>query len=429
MIHQPATFLVAATGCRSNRCDAEKLQVALASLGLSERRNRPDVAILFGCVVTAAAEAKSRRLASRLAGMAQHAYAAGCTGCLWSEVSAALPRRALLIAERAVAGILPHLGFAPVGFAPAGFASAGLATAVRRTRYHLKIQEGCPGGCSFCIVPRLRPGSQSLPLEAVLAEASQALEAGHPEIVLTGVHLGLYGKDLRPAESLSGLVRRLLPLFEAGRNRLRLSSIEPLEIDDALLRLASENPSTFAPYFHLPMQSADTGVLERMGRNYSPGQFMEVVSAVRRAVPSAGIGIDVMVGFPGEDERAFSRTLDMIKAVAPVRTHVFAYSPRPGTPAVAFPEQVSEREKRRRASEVALAARLAARQYADTLTGGQVEVVWEKNGGYNGQFLRCNTIRQNRLGGRMAPASVKGWRDDPVHATVTLLVEPLDEGG
>lgn len=419
----PETFHVSASGCRSNRYDAARLRSFLNNLGLSEDPRRPDVSFFFGCVVTSTAEAKSRKSLRRLQKQGGRVFAAGCAGRFWNERDGNIPG-IILIPERTPHEVLRSVGLfiqiPPSISSPSG----SQLVSCSRIRYHLKIQEGCPGGCSYCIVSRLRPGSSSRPVEEVVNETAAALDAGFPEIVLTGVNTGLYGRDLPEPTSLPGLVERLLPLFAPGTNRLRISSLEPLEIDGYLLRLVAEHSKVLAPYIHLPLQSGDDEVLDRMERPYSAALFMEVVSRIRQTLPYAGIGLDVMTGFPGESENAFRKTLAVIHKVLPVRTHVFPFSPRPGTPAAEFGPSVPEAEKKKRATRAADAAREAARQFAAGLAGRFVEVVWEKNGGYSGEFLWCVAPSPPIPGGSLTRAKVCSALDAPEHPTVHLNVQP-----
>ena len=199
------------------------------------------------------------------------------------------------------------------------------------TRAWLKIQEGCSHHCSYCIVPQVRgPRRSWAPAEVVAA--LQELAGPHQEVVLTGIDLGQYGQDLRPATSLAGLVRRLkqaeLPF------RVRLSSLEPQEVTGELLaELASWR--AFCPHFHLPLQSGAAPVLAAMNRPYRPGDFQDLVADLPGAFPDAALGLDVLVGFPGETAADFAATRTLLAALPLTYLHVFPFSPRPGTPAPA----------------------------------------------------------------------------------------------
>lgn len=210
-----------------------------------------------------------------------------------------------------------------------------------RTRPFLKIQDGCDAFCTYCIVPYARGPHRSMPLEHVLAHVQKIHEAGYREVVLTGIHLGRYGSDLRPSTTLCGLVERLHR--QEMIDRIRLSSIEPLEITDDLLdlvQIAHKRPGHICRHLHIPMQSGDNDILKTMRRPYSRHDFRELVQKIHTKVPDAAIGADVMLGFPAETEAAFQNTFDLIDEMPLTYLHVFPFSPRKGTPADTYPDQI-----------------------------------------------------------------------------------------
>jgi threonylcarbamoyladenosine tRNA methylthiotransferase MtaB len=225
-----------------------------------------------------------------------------------------------------------------------------------RTRAFVKVGDGCAGGCTYCVVPRLRGRPQSRAPQAVCAEAARFAASGRREIVLTAIHLGTYGRDLDPRVPLSELVRRVGAL--PGVARVRLSSVEATEVDEGLLSLADFPP--FAPHFHLPLQSGDDEVLRRMGRKYTAAEFLDRVARVRSRFPAVGLTTDVIVGFPGEADEAFGNTLRVVGEAGFTRLHAFPWSPREGAPAASFPGRVArDVQKRRVAALIALGAELA----------------------------------------------------------------------
>ncbi len=212
-------------------------------------------------------------------------------------------------------------------------------------RAFLRVQDGCDAFCSYCIVPLARGPARSLSLEEVLEQACLLKEAGFAEIVLTGVHLGLWGKDLSPPRELLELLQALEAIKPP---RLRLSSLHPSEISPGLLDWA-EKSGLLCPHFHLSLQSGDDNVLKQMGRPYQAALFEEVVSKIKRRFPEAAIGADVIVGFPGESEEAFKRTYELLRRLPVSYLHVFPFSPRPGTKAAQWaqlpPHQIARRAK------------------------------------------------------------------------------------
>jgi len=214
------------------------------------------------------------------------------------------------------------------------------------TRAFLKIQDGCNAWCSYCIVPSARGRSRSLTGERVMASLNRLGRAGYREVVLTGIHLGAYGQDLSPASSLFDLLQKVEE--ESPVERLRLSSIEPTEISDNLISLLRQS-TLLCPHLHIPLQSGDDAILSAMRRHYSASYFKALLVDLVGTIPDLAIGIDVIAGFPGEDDAAFEHTVSLIEALPVAYLHVFPFSARPGTPAADMPDQVPPNEKKNRA--------------------------------------------------------------------------------
>ncbi|MCI5165379.1 MAG: tRNA (N(6)-L-threonylcarbamoyladenosine(37)-C(2))-methylthiotransferase MtaB, partial [Candidatus Electrothrix sp. GM3_4] len=206
-----------------------------------------------------------------------------------------------------------------------------------RTRAYLRIQDGCNNFCSYCIVPYSRGRCRSLPLADVLTQVEVFIEEGYQELVVTGINVGKYGLDLSEGESIYSLLETLCRRFPALR--IRLSSVEPTEVNERLLDLMT-GFANFMPHLHIPLQSGDDGVLARMKRKYTTETFADVVERVRVALPHAAIGCDILAGFPGEDERATEKSLSLLAQLPITYLHIFPYSLRPGTAAAKFADQV-----------------------------------------------------------------------------------------
>ena len=223
------------------------------------------------------------------------------------------------------------------------FETTGEVTESARTRPNLKIQDGCDNRCSFCVIPSVRGQSRSLPFDRILAEVNALVEVGYREVVISGINLGRWGRDLPDSEGhssrrrLETLVGRILA--ETSLEKLRLSSIEPMDWSAELMGLMADSPR-IAKHAHVPMQSGSDRVLRRMHRKYRPWHYREKIEKIRAAMPSAAIGADVMVGFPGETEADFEETRSMIDELPFTYLHVFTYSSRPGTPSAAMRDQV-----------------------------------------------------------------------------------------
>jgi threonylcarbamoyladenosine tRNA methylthiotransferase MtaB len=208
--------------------------------------------------------------------------------------------------------------------------------AEERTRPNLKVQDGCNNRCSFCIIPSVRGRSRSLSLEEAVREVEQLVDLGYREVVLSGINLGRWGRDLRPQRRFIDLVRGI---ERTALEKLRLSSVEPMDWSDELIELMASS-ARIAKHVHAPLQSGSDRVLRRMHRKYRPWHYVERIEKTRAAMPYAAIGADVMVGFPGEGDTEFEETRALIEALPFTYLHVFTYSSRPGTPSAEMADQV-----------------------------------------------------------------------------------------
>ncbi len=218
-----------------------------------------------------------------------------------------------------------------------------------RTRAYLRVQDGCNSYCTYCIVPYTRGPSRSLPLSEVLTQAEIFAAEGHKEIVVTGIHVGMYGKDLVNNHDIVSLINKLC----AGlpEVRFRLSSIEPLEISDSLLTLMKKTKN-FMPHFHIPLQSGDDYILSQMNRRYTTDQFKKVFERCRNHLPEAAIGVDILCGFPGESETHFNNGYELLRKLDFSYLHVFPYSSRPGTIAATMKDQVAKATRQERVRQL-----------------------------------------------------------------------------
>jgi threonylcarbamoyladenosine tRNA methylthiotransferase MtaB len=341
--------LVHVLGCKVNQAEAAAMTGILESSGyqVDQSADNPDLVLVNTCCVTLKAEGKSRRAVKRLRERYPSARLV-VTGCLAEmnprDISGIADNITVLgTAEKDRFRLHVHSGFKDDGDHQSAsgcttFVDLGFRQIPGRSRNFLKIQDGCSQRCSYCIVPIARGPSRSLPPEAVLEQTKEMAALGSSEIVLTGIHLGSYGKDLRPAMKLEELLRTMIAQCPAVR--FRLSSIEPQELTPAIVQLAAENPG-ICRHFHIPLQSGDDKILSVMGRPYRTEFIRRLIRSIYSAIPDACIGLDVMVGFPGEDEESFNHTFDLIRKLAPSYLHVFPFSARPGTRAASFKPRVS----------------------------------------------------------------------------------------
>ncbi len=382
-------FRILTFGCKVNQCDTAALAQALIARGWREAPvgDAPDLILVNTCTVTAKADQQARQAVRGLARdyPGTPLWVTGCYAQRAPEELAALPGVQGVLGNREKARLADLLADPPqeppvlqVGFLSPGEALEALPAPVipGRTRPRLKIQDGCEHHCTYCIVPEVRGPRRSLPPREVAAALEQLAAAGYRETVLTGVNLGQYGVDLTPPTDLAALLQSLRSLPRPPR--LRLSSIEPQEVTPALLRKLAHFPG-FCPHFHLPLQSGAAPVLKAMGRDYTPEEFRDLVEEINRRFPDAGLGLDVLVGFPGETAADFEATYALVEALKVTYLHVFPFSPRPGTPAAAMP-RLAATIVRSRAKRMRELGQMKKRQFLETQLGRTGEVLVEGPG-------------------------------------------------
>jgi len=384
------TFRIITLGCKVNQAESESIAGRLTGpdwhpAGPGEEA---DVCIVNTCAVTQKAAMQSRQAVRHAIQLNPRACVAA-TGCY-----AAIDPQALM-AIKGLHGIVDQAGKDSL---PETIRSGGIAKNSRtallsgggetlrppavfscdapagRTRPFLKVQDGCDAFCTYCIVPYARGRSCSSEPQAVVAGVERLAAQGFHEVVLTGIHIGLYGRDLNPRSSLLELLQRVQALQTPLR--VRLSSIEPLELSDEIISLAAGS-DLFCRHFHIPLQSGDAETLKRMGRPYSPEVFDALVRKVRLLLPDAAIGADVLVGFPGESETAFENTCRLIEALPLTYLHVFPFSARPGTAAHGFTDKVPPERIKQRCRRLRKLGSLKRLGFHRSFVGREVQVLTE----------------------------------------------------
>ena len=361
-------------GCKVNRAESEAIAAELLGAGVRiVAEDEAAVIVVNTCTVTGEADAKARK-AVRQALAAAHEPVVVVTGCLAAldrEALTALGRRVVVEAdkERVASVVRELLGEAGASPHPAQPASA--PPGAFRTRVALKIEDGCDAMCAYCIVPHARGVPRSTPLATVSAQAQALADAGTPEIVLTGVNVGRY------ADGGADLADVVNAVAATGISRVRLSSIEPLDLTARLLETLSAIPA-FCVHLHIPLQAGSDAVLSAMGRTYTAEQFTEGVQAAREALPGLVVTTDVMAGFPGETAEQAAETLAFCQRTGFAKLHVFRYSKRPGTPAAQRPDQVADTQKAARASALREVSARLTRQHAASRIGVAAEVLVER---------------------------------------------------
>ena len=373
-----ATFYIEQFGCRATQADGAAIERQLLERGstLADSPGTADVVVVNTCTVTAAADAQAREAIRKLHAQnpSTRIVVTGCYAQRAPQELAVLPGVSYVVGNSHKPQIpdllAPQTAVAPPassvvsleslsGSAPilAGdifelqdvLVAPVLGGESSHTRPTLKIQDGCNNRCAFCVIPFVRGKSRSLSPQAVIGEIRRLSEAGFKEIVLSGINLGAWGRDLSPRHELLDLLIKILEVTSI--ERLRLSSIEPLDVTRDLIALFSSTPR-LAAHFHMPLQSGSDRILAAMNRWYRTEHYARRIELIREHLPHAGIGADVIAGFPGESEQDHAATLGFIEQRAFSYLHVFSYSSRPGTRAARLPGQLPAATIKRRAREL-----------------------------------------------------------------------------
>jgi threonylcarbamoyladenosine tRNA methylthiotransferase MtaB len=418
------TIALETLGCKVNQYESSYLLEMLQQVGYDvvSFRQAADVYIVHSCAVTAKACYQTRQLLRRARRLQPNAtvVVAGCA----AQVE---PQR---FADEALATHILGAGekYDLLGWldAPGTFEDPCCAVtnvrnsepfrvipvthmAAARTRAFLKVQDGCDAFCSYCIVPFSRGRSRSLPPAEVRAQVLRFRDAGYSEVVLSGIHLGQWGKDLQPAARLADLVDSLQK--EASLPHLRFSSLETLEWGEGLIQGLARWRG-ICRHFHVPLQSGDKEILRRMHRPYNPQDFAEVILELHRLFPTAALGSDVLAGFPGETENHFLNTLELVEALPLSYLHVFPYSPRPGTEAACWPGRITGKELQRRTQtlrDLGLSKRLRFyRQFLEQTVEVLVEGPTKTRSGWY-QGTTDNYLKVLFAGPATITAGARGW--------------------
>ena len=410
-------FFVKNFGCRASQADGAAIEAGLAGKGLvaAPAAQDADLVVLNTCTVTATADDEVRQVVRRIhrENPGTRILITGCYAQRAPEQLAALEGVSLVVGNSHKTRI-PDLvtdanyhGQIEIGdiFAQTDFLSAPVEDAAgERTRPNLKIQDGCNNRCSFCIIPYVRGRSRSAPLEQVV-EQVRSLSARYREIVLSGINLGRWGREAGGKMRLADLVRRLLQ--DTDVQRLRLSSVEPMDFSDDLLSLMATSPR-IAKHVHAPLQSGSDTVLRRMHRKYRPRHYADRIEKARALMPECAVGADVMTGFPGETDAEFGQSFEFIENLPFTYLHVFTYSERPGTPAAESADQVPAHVRKQRTHALRELAAHKNLEFRRSMVGKTISVVTLDNGtALSENYLKvklagqreANRIEEIRIGG------------------------------
>ncbi len=384
-------------GCRTNQNDTAEMQTVLEKEGFSivGSQEQADVYVINTCTVTAKSDSSSRQAVKKSLAINDDAMIV-FTGCYAQnspeeaaqisgldvvlgnanklEIAQVIKTQLNRLQQEDAFGLpLVHMSDITQKW---DFKTIPVSDFHGKTKAFIKVQTGCEEACAFCTVVRARGRSISDSRENILNNVRRSLESGFREITLTGINLGTYGMDTDPPETFSSLVEEILGL--EGEFRVRLSSINPMEIDDRLITLMAERDN-LCSHFHIPLQSGDDTILSRMRRNYNVRQYRDVVEKAVARNPGLGLGADIIVGFPGETDAMFENTLRMIEDLPFTTLHVFSYSPRPGTEAAGFTNDVPKAVKKERNKILTDLGSQKAWQFRESLQNQTVPVLVENS--------------------------------------------------
>ena len=424
---QRSTVAIETHGCKLNQADSQVLARRFEQQGyvVVPPDQGADVYILNTCTVTKTADRKARQAIRAAQRRNPHALIVA-TGCYAQRAPAEVARvqgislvLGNLDKDRLVEQVMDLQGQPPVACAVGD--EVPWHPAPRRTRAMVKIQEGCNQVCAYCIVPRVRGRERSIPPQALLADIRALTAAGYREVVLTGTQLGSYGFDLA-GTSLSALLAAVLR--ETPVERLRVSSLQPQEIDEQLL--ANWEDARLCPHFHIPLQSGSDAVLPRMRRRYSTAQYAQAVERIRQRLPHASITTDVIVGFPGEGEAEFQATLELCAAIGFAAIHAFPYSVRPGTSAAHSSDQVDAPTKVHRMERLLALAKIQQMAFQQSQIGTLHRILWEDCqqvdgvptwSGLTEHYLRVRCSSEADLASTITPARLDRCENGVLWAT------------
>ncbi len=425
------TVSFATLGCKTNQFESASMQESLQAAGyrVVAFDSGADLVIVNTCTVTSATDAQSRNLIRRARRLnaSCRVVVTGCYAQIDPQALQQLPGVSLVIGNEEKQKLLDYLKSIPETTVvevsdirqAENVCLPPLTSFAGRNRAFVQIQNGCDAFCSYCIIPYARGTSRSASPGDVLQQITGLVKSGYQEIVLTGIHIGGYGKDLKKPLTLNDLVRRIEE--ETAVHRLRLGSIEPNELTSELLETVASS-KVVCPHFHIPLQAGDNNVLQRMERTYSTEFFARLLERIRAKLPAAAISLDVITGFPGETEQEFDNTFKFVATLPITDLHVFPYSKRPGTPAAQFPDQVSGKVSRDRAEKLRFLAAEKHRAFAEEFIGQELEVIVEsakQDGSLKGvsrNYLPVKVSGEASLAGQCVVVKVLSWYDGSLSA-------------
>ncbi len=358
-------------GCKTNQAESSLLEASLRDRGwnIVDLKEKPDVCVINTCSVTAKTDYQSRQLIRRAGNVGSRVIVTGCYAELNKDFVSSMDGVSLVVGNSDKSNIVTMLAGEVSGDRLGSLSSD-------KSRLFIKVQDGCNGSCSYCIIPKARGGSRSIEPDDIV-QRIRSVSSTYNEVVLTAIHLGTYGYDLNPKVILSSLVQRCLSYTSI--RRIRLSSLEITEINEDLLELYQDD--RLCKHVHVPLQSGDDTILGQMNRNYNSGYFSDKLLYIHRVLPSACIGTDVIAGFPGESEKAFLNTYHLLESLPISYMHVFPFSVRPGTMASQLKDRVDFSLIKDRCDQLRGLSRRKQTEYVRKQIGESLEVLVERTEG------------------------------------------------
>lgn len=426
------TVAIYTLGCKVNQTESAAIAEMFKGRGytITDFNQAADVYIINTCTVTHLGDRKSRQMIRRAAKTNPNAVIV-VTGCYAQTspgevleipgvdlvVGTGDKNRIVELVEKSAEKMPQPVNAVTDIFAQQEFKELPTAAENGKTRAFIKVQEGCNNYCAYCIIPYARGPLRSRRPESIIAEIKKLVERGFKEVVLTGIHTGAYGLDFNDGTDLATLVEKILTVPDLAR--LRLSSVEPNDITPELIDIAAKS-KVFCRHLHIPLQSGDDTVLKNMRRRYTTQQFAQLIKDIREKIPDIAITTDVIVGFPGETDQMFENTYQFCQDIAFAGMHVFKYSPRKGTAAADFPNQVPAPKKEERSKRLVALAKKMAQNYGQKFVGQNVEVLveqpvagkvsfWE---GLTDTYLRVEFAADGDLHGKFVLVQLTAYRDE-----------------
>lgn len=409
------TFSITTLGCKLNQYESECIRQELISRDWEFKSfgEKADYYIINTCTVTGRTDSRCRNAVRRARKAAPEStiIVTGCYAETQPEILEKMTETDMVIGNGEKDSIVSILEGLAGRSQFEGSEIFDIADFHEHSRAFIKIQEGCDASCTYCIIPRARGRSRSIPLDRVLSQVKKLEDNGIEEIVLTGIHIGRYGKDLEGAPSLDSLIETVLA--ETSTLRIRLSSIEVNEVTDGILGMIS-GEERLAPHLHIPLQSGDDKILKAMNRPYDTALFRERIETLRGLSDGIGIGTDIITGFPGEDDESFRKTFEFVRTLPLTYFHVFSFSKRPGTPAETMEGQVHPDTRKDRSRKLIRLGKSKKREFMRTRTGNrELAVIQGKSKRYSrfstaltGSYCEVSVDSSSSLNGKLVPVDI-----------------------